>query len=439
MLELNDIFKEDFKSGGFGMERECIRVDENCRISAAPHPACFGNKLTKKHITTDFSESQVEMITPVEKSIDDMYAYAEDLYDYVCASLEDEYLWCQSMPCVINGEIPVARYEGELGRQATEYREMLVKKYGGERQLISGIHFNFSFTEKFLKNLYDRFGDKSYKEFVDDVYLKLARNYIRYGFVITYLCGCSNVCHGSFDKACIASLDKKANDTYIVGGGVSLRNSKWGYRNIDDLFPSYNSAREYVDSIHRFIEEGKLSYAKEYYSSIRLKGVHPDIESLKEDGIKYIELRTIDINPFSKVGADLRDLKFTHLFLLLMLVKDEQAYEDYQKDGQNAKESVALYALGNPVYIGGKEYDAGEMCATLMDEVEELNNVLELYDRDVINYQRHKLNYRNTYAAKNAKMDFLTGSMSLMRKYKHEAKIGLKKLSKSRIEHMTEE
>lgn len=439
MLELNDILKDDFKSGGFGMERECIRVDENCRISAAPHPACFGNKLTKKHITTDFSESQVEMITPVEKSIDDMYAYAEDLYDYVCANLDGEYLWCQSMPCIIDGDIPVARYEGELGRQATEYREMLVQKYGGERQLISGIHFNFSFSEEFLKKAYEPFRDRSYREFVDDIYLKLARNYIRYGFVITYLCGCSNVCHKSFDNNCIASLDKKDDDTYIASEGVSLRNSKWGYRNIDDLFPSYSSAREYVDSIHRFIDEDKLSYAKEYYSSIRLKGVSPHIESLKEDGIKYIELRTIDINPFSKVGVDIRDLKFTHLFLLLMLIKDEEVYEDYQKDGQNAKEDVALYSLSKPVYIGGKRYDAGEICARLIDEVEELNNILGLYDEDVIQLQRDKLNYDNTYAAKNAKMDFLTGSMALMKKYKDEADSGLKKLTKSRIEHMTEE
>lgn len=438
MLELNDKLKEKIKKGGFGLERECIRVDEKCLLSSKMHPECFGNKLIKKHITTDFSESQIEMITPVMSSVDNVYEYADRLYDYVCSNIGDEYLWCQSMPCIIGENIPVALYEGEKGREATEYREMLVRRYGGERQLISGIHFNFSFSDEFLKGLYDKYGNgQEYRLFVDKVYLKVTRNYIRYGFLITYLCGCSNICHKTFDKNCIETLKKRDDSTYWTPSGVSLRNSKWGYRNLIDLFPDYSSAKSYVDSIYRFIEEGKISYAKEFYSSIRLKGSSMDIRALAEKGIKYIELRTIDINPFDKVGVNLWDLKFIHLFLLLMLIMDENCDAEYQKDGQNAKEEIALCGIDSKIKICGREWMAKDKCVELINTARELNNELGLYDDEIIDFQMEKV-LKGGYAFMNDKMDFLSGSMDLMKHYKIAAVLGAMGLTQEQIEEIME-
>lgn len=423
-LELNKRYFGEMKKGGFGLERECIRVDRNGVLSHYPHPECFGNKLKKKRITTDFSESQIEMITPVFSDVDTMYSYADGLYDFVAASLEDEYLWCQSMPCIIDGDIPVAVYAGDKGREATEYREMLVDRYGGEKQLISGIHFNFSLDDGLLRQLYEDFGKSvSYRLFVDEVYLKLVRNYIRYGFLITYLCGCSNVCHKTFDKRCVDSLEQVDDNTFCTREGVSLRNSKWGYRNLDDLFPSYKSAKEYVDSVYGFISEGKISYAKEYYSSIRLKGSVPDIRCLKESGIQYVELRTIDINPFDKVGVDVRDLKFTHLFLLLMLALEENCYKDYQKDGQDAKELVSLYGLNRDISICGNKISASEVARELIEKVAELNKALGLYDSAVVDFQLAKLLGKD-FAKENLNIDYIDGSLELMKKYMTQAKEG---------------
>ena len=55
--------------GLFGVEKENIRVDRHGVIAQTPHPAIFGDKLNHSYITTDFSESQVEMITPPLPSI----------------------------------------------------------------------------------------------------------------------------------------------------------------------------------------------------------------------------------------------------------------------------------------------------------------------------------------------------------------------------------
>ena len=105
----------------------------------------------------------------------------------------DEILWPQSMPCIIpeDDEIPVAKYSEER-REAEEYRKKLLKKYGGKKQLISGIHYNYSFNEEIIRKLYES-SDKelTYKEFKNSIYLKVARNYLRYRWIICLSFRCS--------------------------------------------------------------------------------------------------------------------------------------------------------------------------------------------------------------------------------------------------------
>ena len=148
-------------------------------LSLSPHPEIFGNKLSNPYITTDFSESQIEIITPTFDTIDEAFSFFSFMSDLVNSSLDDdEFLWFQSLPCILpdSSEIPIAKYKGrELAEESMEYRKGLAKKYGLRKQLISGIHFNFSFKEELLEKLYENLdiseiendGDSriSYKEF----------------------------------------------------------------------------------------------------------------------------------------------------------------------------------------------------------------------------------------------------------------------------------
>ena len=175
-----DIFKKQFDKeeilcANFGIEREGLRVNKNGKLATTDHKEVFGNKLLNPYITTDFSESQPELITPVFHTTKEAYAFLNALYDIIALEIGDEYIWPQSMPCDIpeDEHIPIAQYEDcGVCHNARIYREELFKKYGGKKQLISGIHFNFSFSEDFLAKLY-RCENTSitYKEFKNSTYL----------------------------------------------------------------------------------------------------------------------------------------------------------------------------------------------------------------------------------------------------------------------------
>ena len=51
-----------------GIEKECLRVDASGSISRKPHPKNLGAALTNPFITTDFSESLLELVTPTFNS-----------------------------------------------------------------------------------------------------------------------------------------------------------------------------------------------------------------------------------------------------------------------------------------------------------------------------------------------------------------------------------
>jgi glutamate--cysteine ligase len=52
-----------------GVEKESLRTQANGSLALTPHPAALGSALTHPHITTDYSESQLELITGVHPSV----------------------------------------------------------------------------------------------------------------------------------------------------------------------------------------------------------------------------------------------------------------------------------------------------------------------------------------------------------------------------------
>ena len=335
--KIKDIIINNKSIGSYGIEREGLRVTNEGKLALTPHPKVFEKKICNPYITTDFSESQIEVITPTFNSVEECYNFTNVLYDIVAQEIGDEYLWPISMPCILpeDKDIPIAEFcECPMGINARRYREQLMKKYGGKRQLISGIHYNFSFQDDFLKELHKKVGEgTSFREFKDNVYLKLVRNYLRYRWLIIYLLCGSNVIHDSFEKEYIESLNKINEDTYHNESALSYRNSQYGYKNNIDLYPNYDSVKAYVDSMNNFVKDKVLESHKELYSQVRLKAADIDnfLESLEKDGIKYLEYRSLDINPFEKGGISLNDLKFLEVFNIFLLVKGESDYENIHR------------------------------------------------------------------------------------------------------------
>ena len=340
---------------------------------------CFTSffTLTNPLVTTDFSESQIEIITPTFDTIDEAFDTFSLISDIVNSSLkEDEYLWFQSIPCILPycDKIPIAKYS-EDGESSQKYREDLAKKYGVKKQMISGVHFNFSFSEDLLKKVQAIYGnDLDFKEFKNNVYLRVARNYLRYCWLIIYLTGCSIGSHKTFSNDCIHLMDAQDDyGSYYSTKGPSFRNASCGYKNLIELYPSYNSIDEFTRDIEGFIDDGDLSQAKELYTQIRLKPKNPKdlLNSLKNDGIEYIEVRTLDINPFYKCGLVKHDMKFLHLFLIYMLIKDESDYADWQKEAKINEENVAekAYVESMRLLKDGEEVTLKEWASDIINEM----------------------------------------------------------------------
>ena len=361
-----------------------MRVKRDGKLSLTPHPEVFGDKLKNPVVTTDFSESQIEIITPTFNTIDEAFNTFSILSDIVNFSLpDDEYLWFQSIPGILpyNDQIPIAQYTGD-GVASQKYRENLANKYGVKKQMISGVHFNFSFTEDFIEKLYQILeSDLTFKQFKDEIYLKIARNYLRHCWMIIYLTGCSIGSHESFSKEFIHLMDEVDEyGSHYSTRGPSFRNGSCGYKNLKRLYPSYRSVDEFVSDVNSFIERGDLSEAKELYTQIRLKPKDPSdlLNSLKNDGIQYIEVRTLDINPFYKCGLVEHDMKFLHLFLIYMLVKSESDYECWQSEAFINEERVAEQAYVDSMRLvrDGEETTLKEWASEIINEMYGMCEVL---------------------------------------------------------------
>ena len=378
-IPANEIF-----AGSFGIEWESLRAKGEGELSLTPHPAIFGDKLTNPVVTTDFSESQIEIITPTFNTLDEAFDAFSLLADLVNSSLpEDEYLWFQSIPCILPywDKIPIAQYTEE-GEDSQKYREELAKKYGVKKQMISGVHFNFSFTDEFLEKLYQiEDYDAPFQEFKNEVYLKITRNYIRYCWLIIYLTGCSIGSHNTFSNDCIHLMDAKDDyGSYYSTRGPSFRNASCGYKNLKELYPSYASVDAFTGDVRKFIENDDLSEAKELYTQIRLKPKNPKdlLNSLENDGIEYIEIRTLDINPFYQCGLVMHDMNFLHLFLIYMLVKKESDYPLWQEEAKINEENTAEKAYVDSMRLlrDGEEVTLKSWAADIINEMYGMCEVL---------------------------------------------------------------
>ncbi len=328
-LEENHLLSELYR-GIFGLEKEHVRVNAKGEVALTAHPSSLGDKLNHPYITTDFSESQVEIITPPLEGVEATYNMLYTLHNIVSLNIGSEYLWPQSTPPILPKEqdIPIAQFgEGSDAKSLEAYREHLGNRYGRKRQMISGIHINFSFPDSFLQVLHNLLAPKQvFKEFRDQVYLKIMRQTTMHSWLLIKLLGCSPVFHNTYTDLC-----KNCNK------GISIRNGSCGYGNHRDLYTPLNSLSDYTEAIDEYIASGELHSAKELYSLIRPKSGTGSYEQLKERGIEYVELRLVDLNPLFPIGISKTDLYFLHSFFLLMFLLDDSDFtrEQYQEAMNN--------------------------------------------------------------------------------------------------------
>lgn len=345
--------------GNFGLEKECIRIDENGRMADTPHP--FGRD---EKISRDFSENQTEFITGVNDTpkaacdeLTILHRKAVKILDKLPTG--KEYFWPFSNPPRIFGENdnPVARFNGEK-EWKTEYRKYLKEKYGSKLMLYSGVHINFSLSQEWLKGIYEwlclndrpcaenrRFKEcGEYTEFVNRIYMRLVAWGTRYSWLIVYLFGASPVFDASFFDE---TGDKKTADDFsstVVSKYATPRCSEIGYWNDFDPILDYVSLERYIKSINSYVENGALNIPAELYYPVRIKSRGDfSMQTLLEKGIDHIEFRIIDDNPYEPTGVCRSDIEFMHLLMIYFLFRHESDFTpEKQKNALSDMKRAAL-------------------------------------------------------------------------------------------------
>jgi len=353
-----------------GIEKESLRITPDGELAQSPHPPGLGSPLTHASITTDYSEALLEFITPVSTGIADTLGALEDIHTFVYQQIGDEILWSASMPCIVTGDegIPVAQYGGSnVARMKTVYRYGLGHRYGRLMQAIAGIHYNWSMPDAYWLRTWREAGSPGeLSAYVTDRYLGLIRNFRRYSWLLIYLFGASPAVCASFlrgrDNHGLQPFDGDSRSLHMPYG-TSLRMGDLGYNSAaqKDLNICYNSLDNYVETLCNAIMQPHPGYAaiptgqdgnyqqlngsllqieNEFYSPIRPKRVarsgETALNALVRGGIEYIEVRCIDVSPFTPLGLEERQIRFLDTFLLYCLLLDSPLCDDTQQAAQAA-------------------------------------------------------------------------------------------------------
>ena len=322
-----------------GIEKEGLRVQPSGDLALTPHPTALGSALTHPSITTDYSESQIELVTGAHLGVQQCLDELTEIHQFALRALRaqgDETLWVSSMPCRLPTDetIPLARYgSSNVGRAKSIYRMGLGHRYGRRMQTICGIHYNWSMPGV-----------------TSEQYFSLIRNFRRNAFVLLYLFGASPALCPCFAQGRPHALQRLSDQALYLPDATSLRMGRLGYQSDAQatLAVSYNGLQGYADSLHEALTKPYPAYEavgmrnpggdynqlgtsllqieNEFYGTIRPKRVirpgERPLHALRERGVEYVEVRLMDLNPFEPVGIDAPTMRLLDVFLLHCLLND---------------------------------------------------------------------------------------------------------------------
>ena len=352
-----------------GIERESLRVTQEGKISQDNHPKNLGSPLTSKDITTDFAEALVELVTPTFESPKDLFEHLSLLHKFLYSQMGKEILWNFSMPCAFQSEqeIKIAEYgQSNSGMLKHIYRKGLRLRYGSIMQCVSGIHYNFSIS----KESWNLLCDNPDQEFINNKYLGTIRNIKRNFWFLLERLGASPITHESYLLNRKHSLLKHGDNDLFLPNATSLRMSDVGYQSSvqNALKIKYNNLDEFIDAVIKGIKTsvknfediglhdkhgipqqistGILQIENELYDTVRPKRSGPSgsrpATLLKNQGIEYLELRGIDINPFIPEGIDENKIKLLDIFIMHSLISKSPQVSDKEIEEIRANQKMMV-------------------------------------------------------------------------------------------------
>ena len=337
--------KDTMNFGKLGIEKESLRILQS-QITQSAHPKKMGSALCNQYITTDFSEAQLELITPPLPDKTDGLEFLDHIHHFVSHNINKEILWPFSMPPTIKSEqdLPIADYGiSNLGLFKQLYRKGLSHRYGRSMQAISGVHYNYSLPDSIWHCSFFEDSQLDSRAIRSDGYFRMLRNIYRMNWLVLYLFGASPILTKDLLTKNTEPIQKLDNQTYYLPYATSLRMSDFGYQNLlrAALNVSSDSLNDYISDLNMAtgtisedfqqidtqnntdqlqINANLLQTEDEYYAVARLKSniiSNQRLTSkLKQGGVDFIELRSLDLNPFSRIGIDEETVCFLEVFLI---------------------------------------------------------------------------------------------------------------------------
>jgi len=404
------------RGGGIGVEKESLRVSPSGCISQLPHPLGLGSPLTHPYLTTDYSEALIEFITPPFGGVEHALEFLRDAQKFVCDYLDQEILWATSMPCVLEAadSIPIAEYgRSNLGLMKTVYRRGLGHRYGKAMQVIAGMHFNYSLPLSFWPAFQELEGDRRPSQvFASEYYFALIRNLLRVGWLVPYLFGASPAVCRSFLGGKPTRLQEFDETTYYEPFATSLRMGDIGYQNSKELGAGvkadYTSLNAYVASLTRAIESPSHQYQRigvkvngvyeqlnanilqienEYYSSVRPKQIPLDNEkpslALQRRGVRYVELRSPDVNAFEPLGMSEQQARFLEALMVFCLLAESPPINLHERQEIDRNQGGVAHRGRDPgLYLqrNGEELKLGVWAREILQSMQGVCEVLDAGD-----------------------------------------------------------
>lgn len=395
-----------------GVERESLRINPNGSLAQTDHPSALGSALTHHFITTDFAEPLLEFITPPESQSKRTLAQLSDTHKFTLNHIGDERLWPMSMPCYVSCEddIRLAEYgTSNVGKMKHLYRQGLKNRYGSMMQTISGIHFNFSLPSDFWQAYLPAVTEEKGQAAISSAYFSMIRNYRRFCWLLPYLYGASPTMCRSFLGTQESNLSFKrfGKGSLYLPNSTSLRMSDLGYTNNEQsrLRICYNRLDTYISALRDAINTpspqyeayaGKkngefqqlnsniLQIENELYSPIRPKqptiSLEKPTDALDDRGVSYIEVRVMDVNPFSPVGISEQQMNFLDVFLMYCLLQPSEEFDmaGYEETERNLNRAVLEgRKKGLLLERNGEAITLNEWGNSVMDEMLDVAKLLD--------------------------------------------------------------
>ena len=408
--------KDTLSFGKFGIEKESLRIIHS-QITQSTHPKKTGSALCNRYITTDFSEAQLELITPPLPGKTAGLEFLDHIHHFVSHNINKEILWPFSMPPTIKSEqdLPIADYGiSNLGLFKQLYRKGLSHRYGRSMQAISGVHYNYSLPDSIWHSSFFEDHQLDSRAIRSDSYFRMLRNIYRMNWLVIYLFGASPILTKDLLTKNTEPIQKLDNQTYYLPYATSLRMSDFGYQNLlrAALNISSDSLNDYISDLNMAtstisedfqnidtqnntdqlqINANLLQTEDEYYAVARSKSniiSNQRLTSkLKKGGVDFIELRSLDLNPFSRIGIDEETVYFLEVFLIYCFLTTSHLINKDELKTTKDNDSLVAKRGRDPSLLLQKDQASISLQEWGKQIVDEMTPIAELLDGEETVYR----------------------------------------------------